>query len=191
MDPAASRSRRISLPACVQIAFGGPTWQTHAQSRPLSFFEIGDGGASESRYHFSPNVSCHRMQVGKPLSFSDGKASRIRRRMIVFAVCINLASPTLAQSLRTESHVEDSQTPAAMLDRPGQVADSIAGHVGQRQTRDQVASYVGSITRINSRISNRIQSRIRYRIDRNYNPRIDSRSNFEDAEEQSRKTGGR
>lgn len=57
--------------------------------------------------------------------------------------------------------------PVMAQDRPGQIANSSVGEVGQRQTRDQLVSQ--PLARINSRISNRVESRIANRIDRFYN----------------------
>lgn len=57
--------------------------------------------------------------------------------------------------------------PAMAQDKPGQVANSSVGEVGQRQTRDQLVSQ--PLARINNRISNRVESRIANRVDRFYN----------------------
>lgn len=69
--------------------------------------------------------------------------------------------------------------------QPGQVAESTAGQVGQRQTADNSQANIKPIDRLNNRIPNRVQNRIRNRIDRTYDPRANATSPFEVAAEQS------
>ncbi len=78
--------------------------------------------------------------------------------------------------------------------RAARTAQSSAGEVGQRQTRDTAATQAGiqPMARIASRIQNRVQNRLRTRIDRNYNPDADTSTPFAVAEEQvSRPRRGR
>lgn len=75
--------------------------------------------------------------------------------------------------------------------RTGNVADSIVGRAGQRQTREQAAPNTQPMARIVSRINNRVQNRIRNRIDRNYDLQANSDSPFEAAEEQARSASHR
>ncbi len=70
-----------------------------------------------------------------------------------------------------------------------QTAESSAGQVGQRQTREKVAPNINPAGRTNSRIANRVESRIRNRIDRYYDPQANATSPFKVAEEQTRKAG--
>lgn len=73
----------------------------------------------------------------------------------------------------------------------GQTAQSTAGQVGQRRTREDVAQDSGVVatSRIGNRIQNRIHTRIYNRIDRYYTPQADAASPFADAEEQTRAAG--
>lgn len=71
----------------------------------------------------------------------------------------------------------------------GQVAQSTAGKVGQRQIGNQVVPGIVSGDRINSRITNRVQSRIRNRIDRNYDPQANAVSPFKVAGDQAKIAG--
>jgi len=62
-------------------------------------------------------------------------------------------------------------TPLAAQDvAGGQTAQSSAGQVGQRQTREATAAALGRapLDRIDTRLRIRVQSRIRNRIDRGY-----------------------
>ena len=61
-------------------------------------------------------------------------------------------------------------TPLAAQDAAGgQTAQSSAGQVGQRQTREATAPLVRApLDRIDTRLRTRVQSRIRNRIDRGY-----------------------
>lgn len=75
----------------------------------------------------------------------------------------------------------------------GQVASSVAGQAGQRQTRDQAAAAQGRapLARIDTRLRNRVQSRIRNRIDRGYMSGASATDAFDAAAaEQTGRTGG-
>lgn len=67
--------------------------------------------------------------------------------------------------------------------RPGQVAESAVGQVGQRQNATTIET--GPMGRVNNRIQNRVQNRIRNRIDRSYDPTANTTSPFEVAAEQT------
>lgn len=69
--------------------------------------------------------------------------------------------------------------------RPGQLAESAAGQLGQRQTTENSQAHIEPLGRLNNRIANRVQNRIRNRIDRYYDPRANTTSPFEVAAEQS------
>ncbi|EQB29972.1 MULTISPECIES: hypothetical protein [Sphingomonadales] len=75
-----------------------------------------------------------------------------------------------------------SPTQAQETPRPGQVADSAVGQVGQRQTAASIQAE--PMGRISNRVTNRVQNRIRNRIDRSYNPTANTTSPFEVAAEQ-------
>lgn len=80
------------------------------------------------------------------------------------------------------------QTPLPTT-QTGRVAESAAGEVGQRQTRDQAPASIEPMARITSRIQNRVQNRIRNRIDRNYDPQANAAEPFAVAEDKSRTAG--
>jgi hypothetical protein len=67
-----------------------------------------------------------------------------------------------------------------------QVAKSVVGQAGQRQTRDEAAQGIETTRRIASRIQNRVQSRIRNRIDRDYDPQANATSPFATADDEVR-----
>lgn len=69
--------------------------------------------------------------------------------------------------------------------RPGQLAESVAGQLGQRQTAENSQAHIEPLGRLNNRIANRVQNRIRNRIDRYYDPRANTTSPFEVAAEQN------
>lgn len=76
---------------------------------------------------------------------------------------------------------------ASLTAQTGQVARSVAGQVGQRQTREQAAAKVAPMDVVaNGRIQNRIQSRLRTRIDRYYDPQANALSPFLVAADQER-----
>lgn len=91
---------------------------------------------------------------------------------------IDVALPLLsAAALLAVSPIAAQENPSA-----GSIATSLAGRVGQRQTRTQMAPLTPPMARINSRIANRVQSRIRNRVDRNYSPQGNPSSPFAIAE---------
>ncbi len=85
---------------------------------------------------------------------------------------------------------QQQQTPL-QTNKAGRLAQSSAGQVGQRQTRDTAAEQTGvkPLARITSRIQNRVQNRLRTRIDRNYDPQVNTTDPFAVAEDQARATG--
>ncbi|MFD1789247.1 hypothetical protein ACFSC3_16955 [Sphingomonas floccifaciens] len=85
---------------------------------------------------------------------------------------------------------QQQQTPL-QTNQPGRTAQSSAGQVGQRQTRDTAAEQasIKPMARIASRIQNRVQNRLRTRIDRNYDPQAGATDPFVVAEDQARTTG--
>jgi len=89
----------------------------------------------------------------------------------------------IAQQQRQQTPLDTNQV--------GRTAQSAAGQVGQRQTRDAAAAQAGikPMARISSRIQNRVQNRIRNRIDRNYDPQVNTTDPFMVAEDQARTTG--
>lgn len=82
--------------------------------------------------------------------------------------------------------VTASSVQAQEATRPGQVAESAVGQVGQRQTANSSQTNIEPMGRLNNRIANRVQNRIRNRIDRQYDPRANTTSPFEVAAEQSK-----
>lgn len=114
------------------------------------------------------------------------------------ATCVALASPLRigAQTSQTSLDQNEPQVSRQLPTRPapvaaGRIGGSSVGTVGQRQTREQVASDASPMARIENRIANRVQSRIRNRIDRDYDPQANSTSPFATAEERTRKAGRR
>lgn len=75
--------------------------------------------------------------------------------------------------------------------RPGRVAESVVGEVGQRQTDAQTQVRTEPMVRINSRVPNRVQNRNRNRIDRYYDPHANTVSPFEVATDQAQNAGSR
>lgn len=102
----------------------------------------------------------------------QNRSSRSRQHVMLIAALVVSISPTAAQQIQG-----------------GRVAESTAGRVGQRQTRDDAASIVVPTGRIDGRIPSRIQSRIRNRIDRYYSPQANAASPFEVAQDQARVAG--
>lgn len=88
--------------------------------------------------------------------------------------------------LSTSTAAQDQEQSQQQL---GAVAESAAGKVGQRETREQAQSNIEPMARINNRVPNRIQNRIRNRIDRYYNPQANVTSPFDVAAEEVRKAG--
>jgi hypothetical protein len=91
--------------------------------------------------------------------------------------------PSMAQT-QSQRQTQNEQ-------RPGRVAESAVGEVGQRQTRERPQANIEPMSRINSRIANRVQNRIRNRIDRYYNPQANATSPFEVAADRARDAGSR
>ena len=87
--------------------------------------------------------------------------------------------------------VQQRQQTSLQTNPLGRTAQSTAGQVGQRQTRDTAAQQAGiqPMARISNRIQNRVQNRVRNRIDRYYDPRANAADPFAVAEDQTRTTG--
>lgn len=100
-----------------------------------------------------------------------------------------------AQTQPADTDYDQVQPPRPQQQQPtgfqgGRVGETLAGEVGQRQTREQV-NRVSPIARIASRIQNRIQSRISNRIDRNYDPQAGTTTSFATAEDRARSSNAR
>jgi len=78
-----------------------------------------------------------------------------------------------------------SATQAQEVTRPYQIAESVVGQVGQRQTVGNSQANIELMGRLNNRIANRVQNRIRNRIDRSYDPTANTTSPFEVAAERN------
>ncbi len=102
------------------------------------------------------------------------------------------STPATADTQDDEQPIvqQQQQTPP-QTNQAGRTAQSSAGQVGQRQTRDTAAAQAGikPMARIASRIQNRVQNRLRTRIDRNYDPQANTTDPFAVAEDQARTTG--
>lgn len=87
-----------------------------------------------------------------------------------------------------QSNPQPQQVTPYQTNQVGQIADSVVGQIGQRQTRESGATVTGikPTTRLVSRIQNRVQNRIRNRIDRNYDSEANATNLFKVAEEQAR-----
>lgn len=121
-------------------------------------------------------------------------------RLTVLLLFVLLVQPAVAQVVRAptlSSDRRDDDEPSSqdLPSRPpielgvpnaGRVADTLAGQIGQRQTRNGVSMTGRDPTaRIDARIQNRVQSRIRNRVDRNYDPQANATSPFKIAGEQA------
>lgn len=87
--------------------------------------------------------------------------------------------------------VQQRQQTPLQTNTSGLTAQSAAGQVGQRQTRDTAAQQVGiaPMARIENRVQNRVQNRVRNRIDRYYDPSANATDPFAVAEDQTRTSG--
>lgn len=113
--------------------------------------------------------------------------------LILGALCLCITAAAPAQTLASPDENETSELPRQQPMRPsetdalpGRTAESAAGRVGQRQTREEAVEGIEPMTRISNRINNRVQSRIRNRIDPNYDPQANATSPFAVAEEETR-----
>jgi hypothetical protein len=120
-------------------------------------------------------------------------------RIVIGVSAILAASPVIAQVRATpgtdsSANQEDEQPLFQQEQTPletnqvGRTAQSMAGQIGQRQTRDTAATQAGikPMARIASRIQNRVQNRIRNRIDSNYDPQANATDPFVVAGDQAR-----
>jgi len=127
----------------------------------------------------------------------------MRFRMLIGLSLVLATSPVIAQvrssgatsaagSQNDEQPVVQQRQQTPLEANPtGRIAQSAAGQVGQRQTRDRAAQQAGvkPMARIANRIQNRVQNRIRNRIDRNYDPQANATDPFVVAEDQARTSG--
>lgn len=96
--------------------------------------------------------------------------------------------PVSAQTAATEQDGSASLTDIQQQ-QGARTAETSAGEIGQRQTRDEVEG-VAPLARISNRIRNRVQLRINNRIDRNYDLPASTSSAFAVAEDQARAAAG-
>lgn len=99
-------------------------------------------------------------------------------RILLSVVAIATPASSLAQQTLTRGSLQG--------ERQGQVAESSAGKVGERQTKAATVANIKPMARVNSRIHNRVENRIRNRIDRNYDPKANATSPFETATDRLR-----
>lgn len=121
--------------------------------------------------------------------------------MLLFALLAVAMLPATQQmtSAAADSSEQNGEQPAVQpqqLNTPiqtnqtGRTAQSSAGQVGERQTRDTTAQAgIKPMARIENRIQNRVQNRLRSRIDRSYDPKSNTTNPFAVAEDQARTTG--
>jgi hypothetical protein len=115
-------------------------------------------------------------------------------RHLLSAFALAAAAPAVAQTQGTPPAQEEepwAQMPPPRTNLAGEVADSTAGQVGQRQITRGATIGVQPMARIASRIQNRVNSRIRNRIDRYYDPQGNAANPFAVAEDQTRSPGWR
>ena len=104
-------------------------------------------------------------------------------------VIASMIPSTVVQAVETNRSANLDQSEQSMsasaptLAAPGRTADAGTGLVGQRQTRDEAASNIKPLNRINNRVANRVQNRIRNRIDRYYDPQANATSPFKIADQ--------
>lgn len=96
---------------------------------------------------------------------------------VTAAVLVWFGSPASAAQ---ERHAPPEELPVVVAPQVGRTADSAAGRIGQRQSRESTTTAINGepLARIGNRIANRVQSRIRNRIDQNYDPRANATSPF-------------
>lgn len=117
------------------------------------------------------------------------------RRHILIIIGILAAMQVTAQARgqnRAADEAENLQPhplPPSLSPQAGRTADTGIGDVGQRQTREESATNIQPLGRIDSRIGNRVQSRIRNRIDANYDPQSNALSPFRVAGDEVKAAG--
>ncbi|WP_156487328.1 hypothetical protein [Sphingomonas melonis] len=116
----------------------------------------------------------------------------IEASLLIAFVALSFAPSAAAQRIEqpedSTAAMQQSIAPLPMT-RTGQTAASIAGRIGQRQTRDSTIAGIEPLARIDSRIQNRVESRIRTRIDRYYDPQANAVSPFVVAGERVKQAG--
>lgn len=111
-------------------------------------------------------------------------------RILLIPLMFIAAVPALAQRRAASADQEDAQQLVLVQPyRASQVANSVVGQAGQRQSREEAAPNIETTKRISSRVQNRVQSRIRNRIDRNYDPQTNAAAPFGSAEKEARRAG--
>jgi hypothetical protein len=101
------------------------------------------------------------------------------------ALITAVAGSATAQTSPNGSAEAQIQSQGEGLSNTAHTADTGAGEVGQRLTREDSASIKQPLDRLDNRIQNRVQNRIRNRIDRNYDPTANATSPFKKAEDQA------
>ena len=104
------------------------------------------------------------------------------RMLVVAGFIVSATNPAMAQDQSGTDQPDyptrrrpQTETPDQ---RPGTVAQSAVGQVGQRQQGTQPVAGIKPTARINNRIANRVESRIRNRIDKTYDPQANATSPF-------------
>lgn len=117
----------------------------------------------------------------------------MRIATLILIVWLASDTPAVAQSLPIDPQGIDSQIPTNETTRRDstRTADTGAGEVGQRRTREDMASFVEPLGRIDNRLQTRVQNRLRNRIDRYYDPRANATAPFRSAVDRARVDGSR
>ncbi|MCW4463467.1 hypothetical protein OK349_17300 [Sphingomonas sp. BT-65] len=121
----------------------------------------------------------------------SGFGAKHRRRIGVALALLTGIVPSAVQAQNRPVPVEE-ETPLVIVDpRAARTAETDAGRIGQRQTREDAARETGiePMARISNRIANRVQNRLRSRIDRFYDPRANATSPFGVAADQAKVAG--
>jgi hypothetical protein len=108
----------------------------------------------------------------------------------LIAALLVLGAPATAQTFPIDPGARqvEARSQAEGLSEMARTADTGAGEIGQRQTREEAAPNIEPLGRINYRIENRVQSRLRNRVDRNYDATANVTAPFKRAEGRTRKT---
>ncbi len=112
------------------------------------------------------------------------------QKSIVMLLIVGSPAASVAQNAASPTTIGPAHQQRRGTDQQGRVADSTAGKIGERKTRDNVAGNQPSM-RIASRVQNRVSSRIYSRIDRYYQSGVDTASPFAEAEQETRNTSRR
>jgi hypothetical protein len=111
----------------------------------------------------------------------------IMLRSVSLRAAAVLALACLPASAGAQDQQADEPTGVAELQvEQAQTATTVAGRVGQRQTRVDAVANINPIGRIDSRVQNRVQNRIRNRIDSQYDPMANATSPFAVASDEAR-----